>query len=212
MGSKFDSIIFDLDGTLWDSTATIALAWQQALSNIGLQKSITADTVRGLAGMPYDAIYDELFPEVESAKRDELKKLCARLELEVLRTHGGVLYPDVKEVLSLLKQKHKLAIVSNCQSGYIETFLEHHQMHAYFSDYECYGNKGLSKAQNIKDVVTRSEFRKPVYIGDTTGDYEASQKAKVPFILAGYGFGKVDTEVKRIDKFTDLTTLLDYSI
>ncbi len=32
--NKFDSIIFDLDGTLWDSTGNVALAWQAALNNV----------------------------------------------------------------------------------------------------------------------------------------------------------------------------------
>jgi phosphoglycolate phosphatase len=208
MDNDFDSIIFDLDGTLWDSTVTIALAWQQAIKIVGLDKSITADTVRGLAGMPYDAIYDELFPDVKGAQRNELKDLCAKLELEVLQAQGGILYPDVKEVLEQLKGKYKLAIVSNCQSGYIETFLAHHQLHDYFADHECYGNKGLSKSQNITEVITRNELQQPVYIGDTTGDYEASQQAQVAFILASYGFGNVDAEVMSIDKFSDLTGLL----
>ena len=208
MKDNLDSIIFDLDGTLWDSTETIAVAWQQALDQLGMDSSkMTAETVRGLAGMPYDAIYDKLFPELEGEERDRLQKLCARLELETLKERGGVLYPEVKETLDYLKGKYKLAIVSNCQSGYIETFLEHHSLHAYFNDHECYGNNGISKGENILEVIRRNKLQRAVYIGDTTGDYEASQKAQVPFILAAYGFGTVEAEVESIDQFSDLKKL-----
>ncbi|GAB3203762.1 phosphoglycolate phosphatase [Pontibacter aydingkolensis] len=208
MKSTLDSIIFDLDGTLWDSTETIAIAWQKALDQLGMSdKSITAETVRGLAGMPYDAIYDKLFPDLKGEKREKLKQLCARLELETLQERGGVLYPEVKETLEFLKGKYKLAIVSNCQSGYIETFLEHHSLHAYFTDHECYGNKGMSKGENIREVVSRNNLQQAVYIGDTTGDYEASQIAQVPFILAAYGFGTVEVEVESIKQFADLKHL-----
>ncbi|MEJ8801549.1 HAD family hydrolase [Pontibacter sp. H249] len=208
MKDNLDSIIFDLDGTLWDSTETIAVAWQQALDQLGMKdREMTAETVRGLAGMPYDAIYDKLFPELEGEAREKLKELCARLEMEALKERGGVLYPEVKETLDYLKGKYKLAIVSNCQSGYIETFLNYHNLHAYFNDHECYGNNGISKGENILEVISRNNLQQAVYIGDTTGDYEASQKAQVPFILAAYGFGTVDAVVESIDKFSDLNKL-----
>ena len=208
MNNTYDSIIFDLDGTLWDSTETIAIAWQQALAEFGMDgKRITSETVRGLAGMPYDAIYDKLFPELRGEQRERLQKLCAKKELDTLRRMGGQLYPHVKETLEYLKAKYKLAIVSNCQSGYIETFLEHHQLHSYFTDHECYGNKGISKGDNILEVMSRNGFGRAVYIGDTTGDYEASLHAKVPFILAAYGFGSVQAQVQTIESFSDLKRL-----
>lgn len=208
MNKTYDSIIFDLDGTLWDSTETIAIAWQKALDELGMtDKSINAETVRKLAGMPYNAIYDKLFPGLEGEDREKLQSLCARLELETLQKRGGVLYPEVKETLDYLKGKYKLAIVSNCQSGYIETFLEYHNLHAYFTDHECYGNKGISKGDNIREVISRNSMEQAVYIGDTTSDYEASLQAQVPFILAAYGFGRVDTEVESIEKFSDLKEL-----
>ncbi|WP_299824136.1 HAD family hydrolase [uncultured Pontibacter sp.] len=208
MTNTYDSIIFDLDGTLWDSTQAIATAWQQAVREAGITDvAITAERVRGLAGMPYDAIYDKLFPEMKGEQREKLQKLCARLEMERLKEQGGKLYPEVKETLDYLKGKYKLAIVSNCQSGYIETFLEYHNLHHYFTDHDCYGNRGLSKAENIVEVVKRNNMKQAVYIGDTTGDYEASQKAQVPFILAAYGFGTVAADVKSIDAFSDLKLL-----
>ena len=208
MNNTYDSIIFDLDGTLWDSTETIAIAWQQALEAFGMDgRSINSETVRGLAGMPYNAIYDKLFPELKGEKREQLQKLCASKELEVLQQLGGKLYPEVKETLSHLATKYKLAIVSNCQSGYIETFLDHHQLHPYFIDHECYGNKGISKGDNIREVVRRNKLERAVYIGDTTGDYEASLQANVPFILAGFGFGNVKEEVHTINSFSELKKL-----
>ncbi|MFD2514856.1 HAD family hydrolase [Pontibacter locisalis] len=208
MKDSIESIIFDLDGTLWDSTATIAAAWQEAVDQLDyVDRDITAEDVRGIAGMQYDAIYDKLFPSLKGKEREQLQKLCAKLELELLHERGGKLYPELEPTLKYLKEKYKLAIVSNCQSGYIEAFLKRHDLQPYFTDHECYGSRNLPKADNICEVIKRNNVQQAVYIGDTSGDFEASQKAQVPFILAAYGFGEVDAEVERIEKFSDLKRL-----
>ncbi|WP_347158185.1 HAD family hydrolase [Pontibacter chitinilyticus] len=200
-----DSIIFDLDGTLWDATGTVAAAWQAALSELNFEdRSITQAEVQSLAGMPYDAIFKKLFPNVPEQYKDELQAACAAQEIKYLNRDGGKLYEGLEETLDYLHDKYKLAIVSNCQSDYIESFLEYSKLGHYFTDHACYGTAKLPKADNIKEVVQRNGFDAPVYIGDTKGDYEASVGAHVPFIFAAYGFGKVEQEVPQIEKFSDL--------
>lgn len=209
MKDKLDSIIFDLDGTLWDSTSTIAAAWQAAIDQLNfVDRSITAEDVRAIAGMQYDAIYDKLFPDLKGKEREQLQALCAKLELELLHEQGGKLYPELESTLAYLQSKYKLAIVSNCQSGYIEAFLKHHHLQSFFTDHECYGTRSKPKADNICEIVKRNELQQPVYIGDTTGDYDASRKAQVPFIFAAYGFGEVAADVIQFEKLADLKDFL----
>ncbi|SDD81693.1 phosphoglycolate phosphatase [Mucilaginibacter pineti] len=208
--NKFDSIIFDLDGTLWDSTGNVALAWQAALNQVDyIDEVMTVERVRSITGMTYDAIFDKLFPNLDTAQRKEVQSLCAISELEILYKKGGELYPKLEETLKYLQAKYKLYIVSNCQSGYIEVFLDLNNMHSYFLGHQCYGTKGNPKADNIKDIVADHQLKNPVYIGDTMGDYSAASKAGVPFIFASYGFGVVpDGMVATIDSFEELTELL----
>jgi len=204
-----DSIIFDLDGTLWDSTETIAAAWQAAIDQLDfVDRTIAAADVRAIAGMPYDAIYDKLFPTLQGPERLQLQSLCARLELDYLLERGGKLYEGLPEILDYLQGKYTLAIVSNCQRGYIEAFLAHHHLQAYFTDHDCYGNRNLSKAENIHEVIRRNGLQQPVYVGDTQGDYEASRLSRVPFILAGYGFGQVAGATVTISQLSDLRHIL----
>ncbi len=208
--NKFDSIIFDLDGTLWDSTANVALAWQQAVSKVNyLDEEMTVERVRSITGMTYDAIFDKLFPNLNTEQRKEVQALCAVSELEILHKKGGELYPELEETLKYLGAKYKLYIVSNCQSGYIEVFLDLNNMHPYFLAHQCFGTKGNPKADNIKDIVNDHGLKAPVYIGDTMGDYTSATKAGVPFIFASYGFGVVpDGMVGTVDSFSELKDLL----
>jgi phosphoglycolate phosphatase len=207
---NFDSIIFDLDGTLWDSTANVAQAWQAAKQQVGyIREDITQQTVRSITGMAYDAIFDKLYPYLDTAQREEFKSLCAKNELEILHKKGGDLYPALAETLTYLKSKYRLFIVSNCQMGYIDVFLAIDDMAGYFEGHQCYGTKGQPKFQNIIDVVNDYHLKAPVYIGDTIGDRDSAQKAGVPFIFATYGFGVVnDGYIATIDQFSDLQKML----
>jgi len=206
--NKFDSIIFDLDGTLWDSTANVALAWQNAIAQVDyLDEDMTVERVRSITGMTYDAIFDKLFPTLNPQQRKEVQTLCGISELEILHKNGGELYPHLEETLKYLSAKYKLYIVSNCQNGYIELFLDLNRMHTYFLGHQCFGTKGNPKADNIKDIVKDHQLVAPVYIGDTMGDYNAASQAGVPFIFASYGFGIVQEGM--ISTISSLSELID---
>jgi len=207
---KYDSIIFDLDGTLWDSSETITKAWQAALEQADFMDEVmTQERVRSITGMTYDKIFETLFPYLDTTQRAKVQHLCSVSELDILHKQGGKLYPGLNETLSYLASKYKLYIVSNCQNGYIELFLELNNMHRHFLAHQCYGTKGNPKADNIKDIVNDHNLKAPVYVGDTMGDYNAAHEAGVPFIFASYGFGKVETgQVATINSFEELKSIL----
>jgi len=208
--NTFDSIIFDLDGTLWDSTGNVALAWEKARQQVDyVQDAVTVESVRAVTGMAYDAIFEMLLPDMDAEKRDYFKAVCAKSEIDTLNELGGDLYPGLDDTIKYLASKYKLYIVSNCQNGYIETFLSHCPVAGYFLDHQCYGTKGQPKAENIKDIVNDHQLQAPVYIGDTNGDRDSAAKAGVPFIYANYGFGKVDDGmIATIDAFGELKDIL----
>lgn len=207
---KFDSIIFDLDGTLWDSTGNVAIAWQEAIAQVDYVDDVmTKEKIRSITGLAYNVIFDTLFSHLDAIKRTELMELCAKSELETLHAKGGELYPALERTLSYLAAKYRLFIVSNCQSGYIEVFLKLSGASHYFAGHQCYGTKGNPKAENIKDIVNDYQLKAPVYVGDTQGDFDSATKAGVPFIFADYGFGKVESgQVASISAFADLMDIL----
>jgi|SRR5215217_7366080 len=208
--NTYDSIIFDLDGTLWDSTGVVAEAWQAAKNEVDfINEDITADMVKGITGMTYKAIFEKLFPYLTDEKREEYKAIAAKYELKVLHTKGGELYPKLEETLQYLVQKYRLFIVSNCQSGYIEVFFKTSGLEKYFQGHQCYGTKNAPKADNIKDIINDHGLKAPIYVGDTMGDYNAAVGAGVPFIFAAYGFGKVEEgQVATLQKVSDLIELV----
>lgn len=109
-----------------------------------------------------------------------------------------------------LAEKLPLFIVSNCQSGYIELVMRKNGIESCIKDFTCFGENGTTKDKNISLIVKRNSLQKPVYVGDTQGDFEACQKAGVPFIWAAYGFGKPEAEnyFAKIKSFCEVEELI----
>lgn len=206
-----DSIIFDLDGTLWDSRETVAVAWNAAIEKNRLEaEPITVEDLKSTMGLQMPDIMKELFPQYSESVRNQLIETCGDIECTYLNKSGGQLYDEVEEVLKRLSERYPLYIVSNCQEGYIEAFLAFHQLENYFKDFENPGRTGLSKGENIQLLMERNGLKNPVYIGDTAGDQQAAKSAGIPFVYAAYGFGEAadfDYEIESFDKLLGLPDL-----
>jgi phosphoglycolate phosphatase len=206
---KADGLIFDLDGTLWDASASCAMAWNKALENKGVMDFvITQQLAHSFAGKLMDDIFNQYFTFLPPGQYNDMAAAYAKEEKFHMKNFGGKLYPDVKEQLKLLSEKYPLFIVSNCLTGYIENFLDQHRLGNLFADYECTGVTGKPKAENIEMIISRNELRNAVYIGDTAGDFEAARKNQLPFIYAEYGFGDAIDAPYVINNFTELEEVL----
>lgn len=202
---EFKNIILDVDGTLWDTTDIVAASWTRAIADSGITDvTVTGDDLKRLFGKTMDKIAEAILPDCTIEKREEVMELCCRYEHEDLEENPcDVLYPEVRETIWELSKTRDVFIVSNCQSGYIELFLEKTGLSDDIKDIECYGNTGKQKDENIRILMERNQLEEAVYVGDTMGDFEAAEKAEVPFIFAEYGFGEAPAKM-RIQKFSDL--------
>lgn len=189
-----DSIIFDVDGTLWDSTFVIAQAWDMvAKTEYDPCMTITADLLKCHFGKLLLDIGRALFPKAREEEVKRLTALCCQRQHEALLSTPPDVYPGMRDTLAFLSKRYPLYIVSNCQAGYIEDFLQATQLGHLFKDHLCPGDTGLAKAENLTELIQRNHLQNPIYVGDTLGDFQACKKAGLPFIFADYGFGHVDT-------------------
>ena len=205
-------IIFDMDGTVWDSSANVAKSWTVKVHEAGYKdKIVTREDIQSVMGKPMDVIADTLFTYTEKGpERDALRASCENYENEYLSQNGGILYEGVLETLARLKEMgYHIYIVSNCQAGYIEAFLGFYNIpygtpDDLVEDIECYGNNFLQKDENIRLIAERNGLSAACYVGDIQSDYDATHKAGLPFIHAKYGFGEINTEVPYIMSFDEL--------
>lgn len=208
----FDGIIFDLDGTLWDSTGAICETWNMILKKHPeiSREPVTKKELFECMGLPMYDIAARLFPkEKEEMQRALMDELC-EVENRYLAAHGGILFSGLETVLSVLKEKYPLYIVSNCQDGYIESFIKAHNLADCFADTECWGRTRLPKGESNRLLMERNHLQNAVYVGDTASDAQSAKDAGIPFIYAAYGFGEVPLQDYdyRINDIRELPELL----
>ena len=202
-------VIFDLDGTLWDSGESVGASWNMVIQRAGYDITVTADDLRRNMGKTMNEIADDLFGCMPEEERYALARRCEVFENEYIKEHGGILFDGVRETLKELYDAGvKMSIVSNCQEGYIPAFLISMDMKKFFIDYEEWGRSGLLKADNIRLVMERNGIEKAVYVGDIQKDADASAKAGVPCIWAAYGFGHIDEPAGVLNEFSELPQVL----
>lgn len=198
------AIIFDLDGTLWDTSDTVVRIWNEVLSVKCTKLHMTKEIMESLMGKNKAQFMDDFFVGVEKSDAETLISEIFAHEQEYLIEHGANMYDGVIETLNELKNDYAIAIVSNCQSGYLNAFLTHYKLKDTLTDFECAGSSPLSKGENIKLVVQRNGFEKAIYVGDTKSDETAAREAQLPFVYASYGFGDVDSYDAIINSFIEI--------
>ena len=206
---RVDSVIFDIDGTLFDTTHTVARAWNAAMSGLAEARRFTADEVAACCGLTDAELLRRIFPDLAADIRQEWGRHCRAKEAEALALEGRMLMPGVLEMLETLRTSLPLFTVSNCQSGYGELLFAKGGVTGFFLDTECHGDTGRSKGENIGSLMARNGLKAPVYLGDTAGDQEAAGLAGAAFVHAAYGFGGTLKNCRAIahpDQFAPLLT------
>lgn len=203
-----DGLIFDVDGTLWDTTEICARVWNKVMhENSSFREEITPQQLMQLFGKPMNVIFDTLFPGIAQEEEDRLSVICVAEENDALTGESGIPYPGVVEGIRELSGRIPLYIVSNCQSGYIELCMKDLGIEAYITDTACFGDNPVSKGQNILALMQKNGLQHPVYVGDTQGDADACSEAGIRFAFASYGFGTVAHPDFVIPSFSELLML-----
>lgn len=205
-----ENIIFDVDGTLWDCTATIAKAWNAVYENRGLPRRFTAAEVSSCMGLTSGEIVDKFFSDEEKAFGGEILGTCLKTQNFFLEREGGIIFPDVGETLKRLSCRYGLYIVSNCECGYIEAMFSFSGFAPFFRDFLCVGMTGKGKGENLILLKKKHSLENCVYVGDTHTDELACRKAEIPFIWASYGFGKAENPAAVLPRFSALENIIKF--
>ena len=160
-----DSIIFDVDGTLWDSTESVAQSWTAYLrEKEHMDITLTSARLMTLFGQTLSDIARQIFPDCSEAEQLRLIDGCCQAEHEALLKKCAPLYEDLEKMLQIMYKKYPLYIVSNSQSGYIEVFLQTSGLEKYFKGHLCNGDTGLDKGSNIRKLADTYDLKSPVYV------------------------------------------------
>ena len=205
----YESLIFDIDGTLWDSRALVAEGYNIQLKKEGLAHlCVTAEDLKPLFGKVMTEIADANLASINPKDRYDLMERCMDTENKYLfENECKIGYPGILETVQELSKRYRLFIVSNSQCGYPELCMDKLGLTPYIQGHLCFGDTGTSKGKTIRTLMAKHNIENCAYIGDTQGDYEATVEADIPFIWATYGFGTPAGYAAKIDSFAELLNL-----
>ncbi|MBQ4600668.1 MAG: HAD family hydrolase [Oscillospiraceae bacterium] len=203
------ALIFDIDGTLWDSRALVAQGYNRQLCAEGLEHlCVDAEILKKLFGKVMTEIADILLESIPAPERYALMDRCMASEDRLLHEDPcDIAYPGVAQTIRALAKKYRLFIVSNSQSGYPQLCIRKLKVEDCIEGHLCFGDTGTSKGQTLLRLMREHNITSCAYVGDTQGDYEATLEAGIPFIWAEYGFGTPEGYAAKIGSFPQLLDL-----
>ena len=204
---RYDALIFDLDGTLWNAASASAKGWNIALRELGLLYIyLSAEDIERVTGNPFEQCVKMLLPNISFTEFPNLIQSLDTHEKKIIEDEGGKLYSGVAEGIRELVSHYRLYLISNCQTWYLECFWKYSKLQNFFSDWDCHGSSHLPKRDMIKKMVNEYRLKEAIYIGDTLGDKQASEEALVDFGYMAYGFGHVEDSTLAFSSFQNLVT------
>ena len=154
---KFESLIFDIDGTLWDSRAIIAEGYNEVLTAAGYPElCVNAEDLKKMFGKTMSEITDILLAKVPVEQRYPLMERCIDVgDGKLLDDPCDIGYPGVVETLEELSRRYRLFIVSNSQAGYPQTTMEKLGINHLIEGHLCFGDTGTDKGTTIRILMEK---------------------------------------------------------
>jgi phosphoglycolate phosphatase len=203
---KVDSVIFDMDGTLWNASQSYVEIWNVCLKRYGIDRHLTVGDLSPYIGMTIDGIIQHVFVrDYKTVDSAAFLRSLADIEDEMMPQLGGKLYPGVVEGFAALSRRYRLFLVSNCGVNGLNNFMAFSHTEPYVTDSVTFGQRHASKGDNIIFLKNKYSLQYPVYMGDTQSDCDEAHRAGIPFIHAKYGFGKCDDCEMSFDSFNAFT-------
>ena len=201
---KIQTIIFDYDGTLHDSTANYIAAFKMAYNYlIENEKAVPRDwkdeEITKWLGYSSKDMWKNFMPNLEAKYQATASKIIGETLLEKVITKEATLYTGALETLDYLRNKgYKLIFLSNCSEKYMHAHRQNFQLNQYFEDMYCTETFEYNAKYKIFELIEKQYKENFLVVGDRIQDFEISHYHNLVSIGCNYGFGS-EEELEQSD-------------
>jgi len=182
-------VIFDVDGTLFDTAAAVVPAVADAFRRFGLDPPLP-ERVCDFFGRPWSEFRAWVRSNERAERSDELLRVVGELELRYVEEKGR-LFDGVRELLATLAgEGRQLAVCSNGSESYVQRVLSAHGIEPVFDAVRCRAAGDDSKTRMLAELLRRLAGRPAVMVGDRGDDVEAARANGIAAVAVGYGYGR----------------------
>ena len=190
-------LIFDLDGTLFQTESATVPAVQDTFRDAGLEVSST-ELILDFIGSPMSELAKWVQSVCGDRDADELMRLIDAKEMALAKSIGQ-LFPKVIDVLESLHRDYEaLAICTNGGPEYAGTIIDSQGIRHFFDVVRCRANELDNKPAIVAEIIGNLGLTEGVVTGDRREDVEAAKRNSLRAMRAGYGYGSED-ELKDAD-------------
>ena len=192
---RYDTVLFDLDGTLTDPGVGITKSVEYALNRYGITVPDRA-VLYPFIGPP---LIDSFMKYYGFSKEQAVE--AVEVYREYFRVKGlyeNEVYPGVTELLKALKEAGKtLLIASSKPEGFVLTILKHFDLLPYF---DFVGGASMDETRSKKDDVVRYVLKEAnvtdpttaILVGDRKFDVHGAHAFGLDALAVTYGYGTVE--------------------
>ncbi len=208
------TIIFDLDGTLLDTSEGVKKSVCYVIDYLGLAK-LDDSELNSFIGPP---IYESL--RNRYSLEEVTVNFATELFREVYRTKylfQAVVYDGIPELLSYLKDKeYLLGVATNKRYDYVDPLLEKYKLLSFFDDVQGTDFENtLKKPAVIRNCMNNLGVGQSDYtcmIGDTLQDFNGAMSVGIDFLGVRYGFGfsresKNNSDIRLVETVNDIRNM-----
>ena len=200
-----NKIIFDLDGTLWETKDSYIYAYDKLVKDLGIINRYPDEKILEYMGIKLDKLCYDLFSGYGDLKEIGMKAVYYSIEYVTKNPH--LFSNNMKDLFKRLSENYDIYIISNCPRIYLETFINIADVREYITN--SYTIDDGEKEDHLR-IITNNYKEKALFLGDSHFDYESiDDHSKVYFIYAKYGYIKTDTYDYSINNLDELYELLN---
>jgi phosphoglycolate phosphatase len=218
MFAKPEAMIFDMDGTLFQTESLLIPAYHATFDEMRREGTFTDETpdeeiMIGCLGMLLPEIWRRVLPDADERVRQRADELFVKFALEYLEKGCGELYPEVADTLARLQASGiRLFVASNGLKDYVRGVARARGIAPLFEElYSAGEHQTPSKVDLVRLLLERHNLRDAWMVGDRSSDVEAGLKNNLTVIgcdYAGFGDGsELNGSHVRIRSFAELPQL-----
>lgn len=202
------SMIFDMDGTLFQTDKILEISLEDTFSQLRSQNqwdTVTPiDQYREIMGVPLPKVWETLLPNHSLEVREQTDAYFLNRLVENIRSGKGALYPNVKEVFSYLKENNcSIYIASNGLTQYLSAIVSYYHLDNWVTEtFSIQQIESLSKSDLVQSMKKKYSITNGAVVGDRLSDINAAKDNGLVSIGCNFDFARED-ELSQADIVID---------
>ncbi|MCD4647517.1 Phosphoglycolate phosphatase [Bacillus mycoides] len=192
------ALIFDMDGTLFQTDKILELSLDDTfdhLRSLQLWNTITPiDKYREIMGVPLPKVWEALLPNHSNEVREQTDAYFLERLIENIKRGNGALYPNVKEVFSLIKENNcSVYIASNGLTEYLQAIVSYYDLDQWVTEtFSIEQIHSLNKGDLVKSILMKYDIKEAAVVGDRLSDINAAKDNGLIAIGCNFDFAQED--------------------